>query len=69
MSDAEVRPLSTGSKVTDTRYGHIGKIVKYGRRTCKVRIPIFGRDNAFVTKQIPTRYLKERESASEHKEM
>ena len=51
--------LDKGVKVTDTRYGHIGTIVKYGPRSCKVRIPIFGRKET-LTKQIPTRYLTER---------
>lgn len=51
--------LKKDDKVKCTRSGVIGRVVKLGGRTSKIRIPIFGTRSSTV-KQIPNRYLERR---------
>ncbi len=51
--------LKRDMKVRCLKSGAIGKIMKVGGKTSKVRIPIFGQ-KASVVKQIPNKYLRRR---------
>ena len=51
--------LKNGMKIYCIKSNHIGKIVKLGSRTSKVRVPIFG-TGKYNVRQIKNEYLEER---------
>jgi hypothetical protein len=51
--------LAKGDKVLCKKSGNIGKIVKLGGRSSKVRVPIFGQHTSII-RQIPNRHLVRR---------